>query len=154
MLNRTWISGHIPHQGQMCLLDEVVTWSPQKIVCKAISHHRHDNPLRADGQLSICAGIEYAAQTMAVHGALLAPLETTVEQAVKNTPKQGYLTSVRSVQLHATRLDNWPQALVIQADRLNGDEHLILYQFSVQHDGVCLIHGRASVVMDAQRVPT
>ncbi|HAJ12631.1 MAG TPA: 3-hydroxylacyl-ACP dehydratase, partial [Comamonadaceae bacterium] len=26
MLDHRWIAAHIPHQGSMCLLDEVLTW--------------------------------------------------------------------------------------------------------------------------------
>ena len=40
---------------------------------RASSHRAADNPLRAHGRLGAACGIEYAAQAMAVHGALLAP---------------------------------------------------------------------------------
>lgn len=143
MLDRTWIAAHIPHQGKMCLLDKVVDWSPQLIVCHAVSHTLDDNPLRAHGRLGVCAGIEYAAQAMAVHGALLADAQTA--------PRQGYLTSVRSVSFHVARLDDLPHPLQIRAERLSGDDQLILYQFTVHHESLCLLEGRATVVLDAQQ---
>ena len=125
----------------MCLLDAVLEWSESSITCRAISHTQPNNPLRAAGRLGAANGIEYAAQAMAVHGALLA---NTSEQ-----PRQGYLTSVRSVQLHVARLDDLLGELKVQAERLSGDANNILYQFAVSHAERCLLEGRAAVVLDA-----
>lgn len=143
MLDRVWIAAHIPHQGKMCLLDKVVDWSSERIVCYAVSHTLDDNPLRIHGRLGGCAGIEYAAQTMAVHGVLLADAQAA--------PRQGYLTSVRSVNFQVARLDDLPHPLQIRAERLSGDDQLILYQFSVHHESLCLLEGRATVVLDSHR---
>src|SRR6476646_6259294 len=109
-LNRDWIAAHIPHQGTMCLLDGVEIWDAQQIRCIASSHRDAANPLRAHGRLGAACGIEYAAQAMAVHGALLASGEDGL--------KQGYLASVRSVQLHVPRLDDIADALIVEAERL------------------------------------
>lgn len=141
-LNRDWIASHIPHQGDMCLLDAVLDWSAQAIHCRAVSHADPANPLRAEGRLGAANGIEYAAQAMAVHGALLA--------GASDRPRQGYLTSVRSVTLHVPRLDDLPGPLDVRAERLSGDDNHILYQFSVDHQGRCLLDGRAAVVLDAE----
>ena len=141
MLDRAAIAARIPHQGDMCLLDLVVAWSDTTIHCRAISHTDPANPLRAEDRLGAANGIEYAAQAMAVHGALLADSG--------DTPHQGYLTSVRSVQLHVSRLDNLPGELDVQAERLSGDANNILYQFAVRHAGQCVLEGRAAVVLDA-----
>jgi predicted hotdog family 3-hydroxylacyl-ACP dehydratase len=142
VLDHDWIAAHIPHQGHMCLLDAVVDWSESAISCSAVSHADPTNPLRAKGRLGAVNGIEYAAQAMAVHGALLA--------RVGDKPRQGYLTSVRSVQLHVARLDDLPGELIVQAERLSGDANNILYQFSVTHGGHCLLEGRAAVVLDVE----
>ena len=141
MHDHTWIAAHIPHQGTMCLLDAVLAWSPEAIHCRASSHQATDNPLRAAGRLGAAAGIEYAAQAMAVHGALLA--------GNGGPPRQGYLTSVRSVSLHAARLDDCTGPLEVQAERLSGDDNHILYQFAVSHAGQPLLSGRAAVVLNA-----
>jgi len=74
-LDRAWIESRIPHHGSMCLLDEVIGWDAERITCTSSSHRSADNPLRARGRLGIACGIEYAAQAMAVHGALIAALE-------------------------------------------------------------------------------
>ena len=142
MLNRDWIAAHIPHQGRMCLLENVLEWSGQRIVCDALSHTDLLNPLRAADRLGAANGVEYAAQAMAVHGALLAQSAAA--------PTQGYLTSVRGLSLHVNRLDDLAGPLRVTAERLSGDTRLILYQFHIHHGERCLIEGRASVVLDAQ----
>ncbi len=141
MLDHAAIAARIPHQGTMCLLDAVLDWSATTISCRALSHTDPANPLRAAGRLGAANGIEYAAQAMAVHGALLAPADAP--------PRQGYLTSVRSVTLQVARLDDLPGELNVTAERLSGDSNHILYQFAISHAGRCLLEGRAAVVLDA-----
>jgi predicted hotdog family 3-hydroxylacyl-ACP dehydratase len=140
-LDHAGIAARIPHQGAMCLLEAVVACSESAIDCRAISHRDPANPLRTNGRLGAANGIEYAAQAMAVHGALLA--------GQTDAPRQGYLTSVRGVRLLVERLDDLPEALAIHAERLSGDANHILYQFSLSHAGQLLLDGRAAVVLDA-----
>ncbi|MBK9447527.1 MAG: hotdog family protein [Betaproteobacteria bacterium] len=142
-LNRAAIAARIPHQGSMCLLDAVLDWSPETIRCRAISHRAVDNPLRADGRLGAVCGIEYAAQAMAVHGALVAGKEAG--------PRQGYLASVRSVELFVARLDDIADDLELIAERLSGDDNNVLYQFTVSAGGHNLLCGRAAVILDAEQ---
>lgn len=141
--DHAWIAAHIPHQGRMCLLDHVLAWDAQQICCAASSHSAPDHPLRDGGRLGISIGIEYAAQAMAVHGVLLAG----------NGQRQsmGYLASVRGVRTHVQRLDDQAGWLHVNAARLSGDASLILYQFNLTAQGRCLIEGRATVVLDANR---
>ena len=141
MLDHAAIAARIPHQGSMCLLDAVLEYSETTIACRASSHLDPANPLRAEGRLGAANGIEYAAQAMAVHGSLLA--------RAGDQPRQGYLTSVRSVALHVARLDDLPGELLVRAERLSGDSNNILYQFSLEHEGRCLLAGRAADVLDA-----
>jgi predicted hotdog family 3-hydroxylacyl-ACP dehydratase len=141
-LDHAWIAAHIPHQGSMCLLDCVETWDEQQILCRAVSHRNADNPLRARGRLSAVCGIEYAAQAMAVHGALLSPPGSTIA-------KTGYLVSVRSTKIHAATLDDIAADLLVEAACITRNENNILYQFSVSAAGQLLLDGRAAVVLDA-----
>lgn len=142
--DRDWIAKRIPHQGTMCLLDGVASFDEERLVCIAISHAQADNPLRAHGRLGAATGIEYAAQAMAVHGALLA-------QGTEERPKAGFLASVRSVELHVERLDDVPGALRIEAVRIHSEGNSILYGFTVHADesGQLLLEGRAAVILDA-----
>jgi predicted hotdog family 3-hydroxylacyl-ACP dehydratase len=141
MLDHAAIAARIPHQGDMCLLDRVLDYDASTIRCTASSHRRADNPLRNDAQLGIAAGIEYAAQAMALHGGLLA--DDT------QPPRQGYLASVRSVSFHALRLDEQPADLLVEAERLSGDANQVLYRFAVSAAGQPLLDGRAAVILDA-----
>ena len=141
-LDHAWIAAHIPHQGSMCLLDSVQTWNKESILCIASSHHAADNPLRAHNKLGIACGIEYAAQAMAVHGALLAPVDS-------KTPKVGYLVSVRGVTMFVNRLDNITADLQVSATCIMASETNMLYEFSISAGDQCLLQGRAAVMLDA-----
>lgn len=142
VLNQAWIRRHIPHQGSMCLLDHVEAWDERGIRCRAVSHRATDNPLRAHDRLGAACGIEYAAQAMAVHGALLAPPDGP-------SPRAGYLVSARTVQLHVSRLDDIAADLLVEASCITRSENNILYQFSISAAGRPLLEGRAAVVLDA-----
>ena len=138
-IDRSWIQAHIPHRGNMCLLHAAERWDSAEIVCSAVSHLAPDNPLRNALGLPITAGIEYAAQAMAVHGALLAPPD--------QTPDIGYLTSVRNVQWTRARLDDAAAPLWIQATRISGNEICLLYDFSIHCEERLLLSGRAGVMI-------
>jgi predicted hotdog family 3-hydroxylacyl-ACP dehydratase len=142
VLDHQWIVAHIPHQGSMCLLDAVLEWSKQHLVCRATSHRDPANPLRQFGRLGAACGIEYAAQAMAVHGALLAELDQAGKQV-----HPGMLVSVRNVALHAAQLDDIAANLEIRVERLSGDAGMLLYAFVVQEKGRPLLDGRASVLL-------
>jgi predicted hotdog family 3-hydroxylacyl-ACP dehydratase len=142
-VGRDWIAAHIPHQGTMCLLEGVLDWDARRIVCRAASHRDPANPLRVAGILPAACGIEYGAQAMAVHGALL--------DARGAALGRGYLASVRAVKLHAARLDDVEGPLRVSAERLSGEGDHILYAFSVAGDAGELVGGRAAVVLDALR---
>lgn len=140
-LGRSEISGLIPHAGTMCLLDVVRFWDATRIVCTASGHRDTDNPLASEGRLDAVCGVEYAAQAMAAHGALIA--------AAGRRPTAGYLASVRAVTCHATRLDLLVDDLEVTATRLAGDQATALYAFSLHCGTEPVLTGRAAVVLDA-----
>ena len=139
-LDRDAVAARIPHAGRMCLLDRVLDWSDAAIRCRATSHRDADNPLRDAAGLPATSAIEYAAQAMAVHGALLA--------SAAGAPRVGYLASVRGVELRVARLDTIADALDIRAERVTGDDNSILYTFTVAAAGETLVSGRAAVILD------
>jgi predicted hotdog family 3-hydroxylacyl-ACP dehydratase len=140
-LNKAQIAGMIPHQGRMCLLDEVTKWDAATIRCIGRSHRDPDNPLRTGAELPALCGIEYAAQAMAVHGQLSAPMT--------KRPSAGYLASVSEVVCSTRRLDDLAGDLVIEAERLAGDEARALYSFRIVSGNDELLAGKAAVVLDA-----
>jgi predicted hotdog family 3-hydroxylacyl-ACP dehydratase len=144
-LDRQWIERHIPHQGGMCLLDEVLMWNPGRVQCRSSTHRDIANPLRSRDRLAAVCGIEYAAQAMAVHGALIASRITPSSQSAAVA---GYLASVRNVALFARRLDDVESDLVAAAELVTGDEHTVLYDFSVSGNERVLVAGRATIVFN------
>jgi predicted hotdog family 3-hydroxylacyl-ACP dehydratase len=153
-LDHAWIEQHIPHKGRMCLLDEVLSWDAKRIRCRSGTHRAADNPLRAHGRLGAACGVEYAAQAMAVHGALVAasaPLASTVASNLRGSlgAVVGYLASLRDVTLYVARLDDLPADLIASAERITGDGRSVLYEFAVWGAERRLLSGRASIVLDA-----
>jgi predicted hotdog family 3-hydroxylacyl-ACP dehydratase len=152
-LDRAWIESHIPHQGRMCLLDEVLEWDAERIRCRGTTHRAADHPLSGHGRLGIACGIEYAAQAMAVHAALSGGA-MAADGAEPGAPTAGFLASVRGVRFYALRLDDVRDDLTCNALRIAGDQGTALYEFDVRAGATCLLRGRASVVLDAaDRLP-
>ncbi|WP_256094800.1 hotdog family protein [Paraburkholderia nodosa] len=147
-LDRAWIAARIPHSGAMCLLDAVQSWDETRIRCIATSHRDPHNPLRSRGRLATVCGVEYAAQAMAVHGALLGALDG----AEAERPRVGFLASVRTVVAHIERLDTLAAPLAIEAERVSGSGNTVLYGFTVRGEGRVLLTGRAAVMLDASAV--
>jgi predicted hotdog family 3-hydroxylacyl-ACP dehydratase len=140
-VSRTEIESMIPHVGRMCLLDEVLRWDETTIRCVSRSHRDADNPLRAGALLPALCGIEYAAQAMAVHGRL--------SLAAQERPRAGYLASLSEVVCHVERLDDITTELVVDAEKIAGDDERVLYGFALSADGRLLLRGTAAVVLDA-----
>lgn len=140
-LDHAGIAARVPHAGTMCLLDRLLHWDERHVHCCAIGHTAPDHPLRSASGLLVTAGIEYAAQAMALHGSLVAPPE--------GAPTPGYLASVRGVVSQVLRLDDIAGDLHVHAERLAGDERQILYAFAVRDGaGRDLLAGRATVVLN------
>ena len=150
-LDRTWIERNIPHHGSMCLLDEVIEWDAQHIRCLSGSHRLPNHPLRSHGRLGIACGIEYAAQAMAVHGALVGGALAASGHAVHSRPEAGFLAGLRNVHLHVLRLDDIESDLICDATLVAGDHGSALYEFALWSEGRRLVGGRATVVFDAKK---
>ncbi len=140
-LDRAAIATLIPHQGDMCLLDAIDRWSAEGITARASSHRHRTNPLIEDEGLPALAAIEYAAQAMAVHGALLAR-----EQGGHAQP--GYLVAVRDVRIGVAYLDRIDAHLEIRATRLAADAAGLMYSFSVTGAARIIATGRALVTLE------
>lgn len=136
------IAGLVPQSGPMCLLQEITQSDALGIVCRAMSHRAADNPLRCDGALPAVAGIEYAAQALAAHCALLAG-------DAAGEPVRGLLAGVREVTLHVARLDDVEGPLTVRARRLVANGPRLLYGFAVQCGERELLSGRVAVVLQS-----
>jgi predicted hotdog family 3-hydroxylacyl-ACP dehydratase len=139
VLTREDLCRLIPHAAEMCLLEEVLEWDASAIVCIARNHRDAANPLRGRDRLHAVCGVEYAAQAMAIHGALRQPPE--------GKPQRGYLAAVRALQLKVERLDDIDGELHVRANHLMGDSGSLIYEFSLSAGGRLLMEGRASVLL-------
>ena len=139
-VTRERIAGLIPHSGAMCLLDGVIQWDADRILCTSRSHRAADNPLRADGRLPAVCGVEYAAQAMAVHGGLAGN--------VGGRARAGYLASLRDVECRRDRLDDLEGDLVVEAEQVAGDGTHVIYRFKLRVGEVEVLSGQALVVLE------
>jgi predicted hotdog family 3-hydroxylacyl-ACP dehydratase len=136
-LGREAIARLVPHQGAMCLLEEVLEWDENTIACRASSHRDPANPLRSRGGLSAIMGVEYAAQAVAVHGGLTNK---------SGKPGVGYLAALRDVACFTERLDAEPGDLTVSATKVAAEGGRLLYDFRIEGGGRELLKGRLSVV--------
>lgn len=139
-LDQRGIAALIPHAGAMCLLDEVTHWDVETVIAASRSHSDPANPLRTAEGLTALSALEYAAQAMAVHGALAG--------AVGSRPRAGYLVAVRNVVCGAARLDAFQGLLVIEARQLVADGERVMYNFALRIDEREVLSGSATVVLD------
>jgi predicted hotdog family 3-hydroxylacyl-ACP dehydratase len=141
-LNHAQLAALIPHAGNMCLLDAVQSWDETHIACTALSHRDVTNPLRSRHRLHALCGVEYAAQAMAIHGAL---------SRGEQKPTPGLLAAARDVTLSVQRLDDVAAPLAIMAEKLIGDEAGVVYRFRISAAGRELLAGRATVFFFPQQ---
>lgn len=124
----------------MCLLDEVVMWDDESIVCTSNTHRDPKNPLRRGERLSAVHAFEYGAQATAVHGGLRA------RQAGTTAPP-GYLAALRDAKLHAPRLDDIDSPLEVRAQRLFSDTANCVYECRISAGDALVAEGRVTIVL-------
>lgn len=132
----------LPHAGGMCLIDRVVSWDQQRIRCSAASHRSARHPLAEQGRLHAVCGVEYAAQAIALHGALVG-----ASRGARSGPP-GYLAGIRRLKLARLRLDDLASDLIIDADCELVDGGGLLYDFAVMAGEDRLLDGRLSILFD------
>jgi len=155
-MDRAWIEARIPHQGCMCLLDEVMSFDAHHLRGSSGTHRCAAHPLLRNGRLGIACGIEYVVQAMAVHGAIAGAAHAgaaipgaALTASSHAKPAIGFLAGLRDVHMHATRLDDIASDLVCDVRRIAGDAATALYSFDLSAAGRSLLAGRATVVLDA-----
>lgn len=139
MHTREAIAALIPHQGLMCLWEEVVEWDDERIVLRSHGHRDPAHPLRHAQRLHAVHLCEYGAQTMAVHGGLLAARDGAAI-------RPGVLVALRGVQLQVARIDDLPGALEGTARKLIDTGESWQYEFEIRHAGDLIAQGRAAVM--------
>jgi predicted hotdog family 3-hydroxylacyl-ACP dehydratase len=137
-LDRDAIARMVPHHGAMCLLEEVLECDEDAIACRATSHRDPANPLRTAAGLPSIMGVEYAAQALAVHAAV-------IEKS--SNARKGYLAALRDVVCSVERLDTQDGDLVVRTTRVAAESGRLLYDFRIEAGGRELLKGRLSVVL-------
>jgi len=127
----------LPHAGRMRLIDRVVSYDEHKIVCESDSHRLADHPLVEGARLSIVCGLEYGAQAMALHGALMA--------AEGGHPRRGYLVAASNLRWSTERLDTYEAPLIIEANSEFRSENQVAYRFEIRVDAKVVLTGEARV---------
>jgi len=143
MIGREEIQALIPHQGAMCLWDEVLAWDADGIRLRAGNHRDPAHALRSDGVLRALHLCEYGAQAMAVHGGLRA-------RANGGAARPGVLVALRGVELHVARIDDLPGDLDCEAQVLVETDDSQQYRFRITHAGTLLAEGRAAVMLHGE----
>ncbi len=133
----------------MRLIDRVVSHDDLSIVCESESHRAADHPLAIEGVLSIACGLEYGAQAMAIHGALLAGSAPDSPGPLESAARHGYLVAAFDLTWSVERLDQCPSPLTIEAVREFGSDNQVAYRFELSAAGESIMRGRAAVVLSA-----
>lgn len=121
----------------MVLLDRVESWNDSEILCITASHRDTANPFRSAGRLSVFCGVEYGAQAMALHGALISG----------DQGRPGVLAGLRSVTCHVDWLDDIEEDVAVRAELKIGERTRFLYDFSLRCADSLLVQGQAAVVL-------
>jgi predicted hotdog family 3-hydroxylacyl-ACP dehydratase len=144
LIERDELCGLIPHAGNMCLLDGVLSWDDENITCTSERHLRQDNPLRTEEGLSAVNGIEFGAQAMAVHGGLLARVQG------ESIPP-GYLVAIRQCTLARNWLHDLDGPLTVRAKRLMGQGGQFIYQLEISDGASEILSARATVMAQTEK---
>src|SRR5438552_10910090 len=140
LIDKPEIRTLIPHAGTMCLLDNVIDWDDESIVCITGTHRDKTNPLRRDGRLSSLNALEYGAQAAAIHGGLRARAAGTIAPAC-------YLAALRDAHLYVGRLDDLASPLEIRAHRLFGESGNTLYIYAISACGMSVMEGGGKLLV-------
>lgn len=138
-VSRATIERLMPHQGASLMLDAVLDWDDQRIVCETHTHLDAGNPLRHAGALSPLTLIEYGAQAMALHAGLVAEQEgRAIERRL--------LVSAQAVELEAGDLSRLAGPLTVEARRRLADANGALYEFTVRRGERRYASGRVAAL--------
>ena len=130
----------VPHAGLMCLLDTVLKWDDESIVCASETHRDPANPLRRNGRLSALHAFEYGAQAAAVHGGLRA-------RSAGVAAPPCYLAALRGAHLQVMRLDDIASPLEVRAHHLFGEAGNAIYECHVSAGDALLAEGRITIML-------
>lgn len=134
------ICGRLPHAGQVCQIERVLSCDAHSIACETRAHRRQDNPLRQNDRLGPLVGVEMAGQAMALHLSL---------QAGDEEVGKGVITRATGLSWQVDRLDDLPSALLVRVECEARGGEMARYRFAIEHTGTTVVEGSLSVLIDA-----
>jgi predicted hotdog family 3-hydroxylacyl-ACP dehydratase len=137
-LDKAAIATRIPHAGAMRLLDAALAWEREWIVCRTGCHRDPANPLRNASGLPTSAGIEIAAQAVALHASLT---------GIERQPRRGFLAVINNVSWTRPRLDDVAGDLEVRAEQLAATGAALQYAVTLTGDGQVLLMGEFMVAL-------
>ncbi len=93
------------------------------------------------------AGLEYAAQAMAVHVGLTTDIS-------EHNASLGYLGAVRDLKINSRTFQQFAEDLTIKASLLLEQHMSFMYSFSMKANQVMLLQGRASIFIKGRKATT
>ena len=132
----------LPHQGDICLLDSIISYDTESIYC--LSKQAASCPLRHNTGLPAWASLEYAAQALACHGMLNAR-----DNGEPDTITSAWVIGVKHLhcqQQYLPQADN--EAYTIAARILAHQPGIASYEFSLANNNTYLAFGRLNVAFD------
>lgn len=145
IVEKSELAALLPHANGMVLLDTVRAWDGESIECLALSHVSADNPLAIDGRVSVYAGVEYAAQAMALHNALLASQRASSEKA--EHPRQGVVAVVSKLKSSIGFLSDCADQLQIKVALVESAGDSSMYDFELLQNETLCLSGRLLVLL-------
>ncbi len=137
--DRATIASLIPHQGNMCLIDEVLRWDAQCIHAKSTTLHQRFNPLLHNGELHCVVLVEYAAQVAAVHAALAG--------TGMNRERAAVVGAVKQLQLHTPLVSPVLTEITLEAHCILNNSDGAIYQLAALGEGEVLMQARVVLVL-------
>lgn len=144
LIERDQLCSLIPHDGDMCLLDAIISWDEKTISCVAKSHRDPSNPLRKNNRLNAVHLLEYGAQAMAVHGGLLGRIQENMRE-----PK--FLVALRDAIFEVERIDTIEGDIKVEANALLNIDGGQIYEFNVLSASQVLCSARATVMSPKEK---
>ena len=130
----------LPHGPRMRLIDGVSHFNSEVLHAMSRRHQDLNNPLRRpSGTLPIAAGLEFAGQATALHGAL-------IDSGDEPSKREGYLVMARDVSWTVDRLDHLASDLEIVVKLIHRNDLSAMYEYHLgtQHQPY-MMRGRMAV---------
>lgn len=120
----------LPHAAPMILIDEIIEFSPEKMVTAlTIPRAGLFNDPAMNGDVPAWVGIEYMAQTVAAHAGCLARLAGGV-------PSIGFLLGTRKFDSNVSAFPVGTRLIVSADEVMRGDNGMAVFECRIEGEGI------------------